>query len=91
MVDSKGQTRQGREKWIRGAKKKKRTVISWKLLPFTCYLGREKEGRMLIAGVGKGIEEVGGGARAFGQSQESRTMRLSTLSGADRIQECPES
>lgn len=46
---------------------------------------------MLIAGVGKGIEEVGGGARAFGQSQESRTMRLSTLSGADRIQECPES
>lgn len=44
--------------------------------------------------VGKGVEGVGEGARgrvhAFGQFQESRTMPLSTLSGASRIQECPE-
>lgn len=32
-----------------------------------------------------------GGVPAFGQFQESRTMRLSTLSGADRIQERPKS
>lgn len=46
--------------------------------------------------VEKGVRGVGEGAhwgvRAFGQFQESRTMRLSTLSGADRrIQEYPES
>lgn len=29
------------------------------------------------------------GVHAFGQFQESRTMRLSTLSRADRIQEYP--
>lgn len=43
--------------------------------------------------VGKGVRGIGEGAHrgvhAFGQFQESRTMRLSTLSGADRIQECP--
>lgn len=36
-------------------------------------------------------EEACGGVPAFGQFQESRTMCLSTLLGADRIQECPES
>lgn len=51
--------------------------------------GTEEEGRVLERKWGGELRE--GGVPAFGQFQESRTMCLSTVSGAGRIQECPAS